>query len=81
MDNTVVVAIIAAVGGLLVALVQRLRTENKGDHALVTEAIRLMHCDVREVRRDVHNHLAWHAGDKNNDGTKQRDTSSTDKAQ
>lgn len=61
MDNSIIVALIAAVGAVLAALVQRSRKENRVDHAAVVESIRLVHNDVKEVRRDVHNHLVWHA--------------------
>jgi len=81
MDSSIIVAVIAAVGALLVALVQRGRRENKGDHAAVMRSINMMHNDVRDVRqdvrdvrKDVHNHLAWHAKDDDDAGTSGRDT-------
>ena len=74
MDNTIIVALIAAVGGVMVALVQRSRKENKDDHAVVIRTIRLVHDDVKEVRRDMHNHLVWHAEGDSDDRTRRRDT-------
>lgn len=74
METNVAVALIAAIGGVMVALVQRSRRENKDDHATVIESIRLVHNDVKEVRRDVHNHLVWHAEGDSNDRTRRRDT-------
>ena len=74
MDNSIAVALIAAVGGVMVALVQRSRKENKVDHATVIESIRLVHSDVKEVRRDVHNHLTWHAEGDGNGRASRRDT-------
>jgi len=74
MDNSVAVALIAAVGGVMVALVQRSRKENKDDHATVIDHIRLVHNDVKEVRRDVHNHLVWHAEGDSDGRTSRRDT-------
>jgi len=84
MDSSIIVATIAAVGAVVVALVQRGRRENKGDHAAVMRSINMMHTDVRDVRNDVrdvrndvHNHLAWHAGDDDRDRTSRRDTQPT----
>lgn len=74
MDTSVAVALIAAVGGVIVALVQRSRKENKDDHATVIESIRLVHNDVKEVRRDVHNHLTWHLEGDSNGRASRRDT-------
>ena len=74
MDNTIVVALIAAVGGVLAALVQRSRRENKDDHAAVIQTIRLVHDDVKEVRRDIHDHLVWHAEGDSNGRTSRRDS-------
>jgi len=37
--EAIIVAIIAAVGGVLVALVQKGRKENKDDHAMVVDAL------------------------------------------
>lgn len=72
MEPTIAAAVVAAVGAVLVALLQRSRKENKDDHAVVVQSIRLVHEDVKEVRRDVHRHLTWHAGGNTDDGTKQR---------
>lgn len=78
MDTSIVVALIAAIGAVLAALVQRSRKENKDDHATVIESIRLVHNDVKEVRRDVHNHLVWHAEGDSNGRTRGRDTERTE---
>lgn len=74
MDSPIIVALIAAIGGVLAALVQRSRKENKDDHATVIESIRLVHNDVKEVRRDIHNHLVWHAEGDSNGRTSGRDS-------
>lgn len=79
MEPTIAAAIVAAVGGVLVALLQRSRKENKDDHAVVVQSIRLVHEDVKEVRRDVHRHLRWHAGGNSNDRTEQRDTDAAER--
>lgn len=80
MDNSIVVAIIAAVGGVLAALVQRSRKENKDDHQAVIRTIRLVHDDVKEVRRDVHNHLVWHAEGDSHGRTSRRDSERAEQA-
>jgi hypothetical protein len=39
MDNAVVVAVISVIGGVLVALIQSGRKENKRDHSMVVDGI------------------------------------------
>lgn len=46
-------AVVTAVGGIVVALVQRLRRENAQQHAEGRDLIRDLHADVREVKSDV----------------------------
>ena len=47
--EAVVVAVIAAVGGVLAALVQGFRKENRDDHAIVSQALNRI-----EVKLDNH---------------------------
>lgn len=47
--EAVVVAVIAAVGGVLAALVQGMRKENRDDHAMVGQALNRI-----EVKLDNH---------------------------
>jgi hypothetical protein len=47
--EAVVVAVIAAVGGVLAALVQGFRKENRDDHAMVSQALNRI-----EVKLDNH---------------------------
>jgi hypothetical protein len=47
--EAVIVAVIAAVGGILAALVQGMRKENRDDHAMVGQALNRI-----EVKLDNH---------------------------
>jgi hypothetical protein len=47
--EAVIVAVVAAVGGVLAALVQGLRKENRDDHAMVGQALNRI-----EVKLDNH---------------------------
>lgn len=49
MNEAVVVAVIAAVGGILAALVQSMRKENRDDHAIVADSLNRI-----EVKIDGH---------------------------
>jgi hypothetical protein len=40
----------------------------------------LVHDDVKEVRRDVHNHLVWHAEGDSHGRTSRRDTERAEQA-
>lgn len=62
MDGTaaIVVAVITAVGGIIVALIQRVRSENARDHAVVQTQLDLLTDLVRDVKSKTDGHLRWH---------------------
>lgn len=74
MTEAVIVAIIAAVGGILVALVQKGRKENRDDHSVVASLIsdvkgeilqlhhKIDHVDsqVDKVDDQMQDHMMWH---------------------
>ncbi len=69
-----IVAIITAIGGILVALVQKGRKENKSDHNIVATMLidvkdeilnlhhKIDHVDeqVDKVDDQMHDHMMWH---------------------
>ena len=57
---SVVVAFIASIGGVLIAVIQKSRKENKGDHSMVKECIDLLRDDVKNIDRKLDNHMEWH---------------------
>ena len=58
--EAVTVALIAAVGGILVALVQKGRVENKNDHGVVASLLRELHTDVEVVESKLDKHIDSH---------------------
>jgi hypothetical protein len=58
--ETITVALIAAVGGILAALVQKSRAENKNDHGVVASLLQDLHKDVVKVEEKLDNHIDWH---------------------
>ena len=82
MDNglaMVLVAVVTAIGGVIVALIQGLRRENRDDHAVVQERLSLLSTiamrtenKVDTVKDELADHLDWHKGD--NDGEVRRGT-------
>ena len=58
--EAVTVALIAAVGGILVALVQKGRIENKNDHGVVASLLRELHTDVEVVESKLDKHIDSH---------------------
>jgi len=62
MDSTaaIVVAVITAVGGIIVAFVNRGRTENKKDHAQVIQRLDEVSEHLNALSRLTTNHLRWH---------------------
>lgn len=73
MDNEmamILVAVITTVGGILVALIQSLRKENRDDHAVVQWSLERLAViaertedKVDTVREELEEHLTWHEED------------------
>ena len=51
-------------GGILAALVQKLRVENKNDHGVVASLLEQLHHDVEKVEDKLDNHIDWHLNKK-----------------
>lgn len=58
--EAVIVALIAAVGGILAALVQRGREENRKDHGEVASWLKKVHTEVIKVENKLDNHIESH---------------------
>ena len=56
----IIVAVITAVGGILVAFVNRGRKENKDDHALVMKRLDDLTGEVGTLSKITVGHLKWH---------------------
>ena len=66
MDSTaIIVAVISAVGGIIASILHVFRKENREDHALVTEQIRLVHRSINKIGDKVDAHLIWHSEGQN----------------
>lgn len=63
--EAVAVAVIAAVGVVLAALVQAGRKENKSDHGIVADLLKGLHVDVRNVDSKLEGHIKQHGDLKN----------------
>lgn len=53
MTEAIIVAVIAAVGGILAALVQSMRKENRDDHAVVADSL-------NRIETKLDNHIDDH---------------------
>lgn len=58
--SAVIVAVITAAGGVIIAFVNRGRRENQNDHAAVMRRLDAVAEDVRDVAKSVASHLRWH---------------------
>lgn len=54
MSEAIIVAVIAAVGGILAALVQSMRKENRDDHAVVADSL-------NRIETKIDGHINDHA--------------------
>jgi len=61
---SIIVACIATVGSVLVAMIQKFRTENRKDHGAVMDALKDLHGDIKEVDEKIDGHIVWHLNDK-----------------
>lgn len=61
MSTPVVVALITGGFGIIVALIQSSRKENKRDHGVVADSLRQIHKDIHRVGDKVDRHITWHA--------------------
>jgi hypothetical protein len=62
---SIVVASITAIGGILVAIIQRLRKENKQDHYTVRDILKDMREDIQNVDSKLDGHIEWHMDNLN----------------
>jgi hypothetical protein len=58
--EAIAVAVVAAVGVVLAALVQAGRKENKSDHGIVADLLRSLHSDVKNVDGKLESHIKQH---------------------
>ena len=61
MNTPVVVALITGAFGIVVALIQSARRENRDDHAVVANSLKQIHKDIHRVGEKVDRHIEWHA--------------------
>lgn len=58
--EVVYAAIVTSIGGILLAVMQKSRKENKHDHGAVTEMIKLLHSDVTVIDQKLDHHIDDH---------------------
>lgn len=61
MSTPVIVALITGGFGIVVALIQSSRRENKRDHGEVADSLHKLHREVHYVGQKVDRHITWHA--------------------
>lgn len=64
MDSAIIVAVITAVGGVVVAFVNRGRKENKDDHDKVMKRLEEVANEVGSLSKITVGHLKWHSKQK-----------------
>ena len=56
----VAAALITAVGGVITALLMRVRKENTQDHARVVDALEVLSGNVSNIGTKLDSHIDWH---------------------
>lgn len=57
---SIVVAAIAALGGIIVSIIEKLRKENRDDHNAVRELLIHLSEDIHHVEDKLDEHITWH---------------------
>ena len=73
-------AVVATVGGIIVALIDKFRKENHADHAKVMDVLDRVSTTVDRVEGKVDRHIEWHATGGSNGRTIRRNKSRAGKA-
>ena len=71
--EAVIVAVVTAVGGIIVAAIHSFRKENHKDHAAVMSAIDRVSNTMERVEGKVDSHLEWHIKGGNSGAVIRRD--------
>jgi hypothetical protein len=74
------VAGIAAVGAIMVAIIQQFRRENRDDHAKVMDVLDRVSHTVDRVEGKVDSHLQWHIEETGNGRVPRRTKARASKA-
>jgi ribosomal protein L14 len=76
----IIVASIAAVGAIVVAVIQQFRKENHKDHAIVMNVLERVSHTMDRVEGKVDSHLDWHIKEANNGRVSRRSKTGSRKA-
>lgn len=61
---SIYVAVIAALGSILTAIIHKFRKENKADHSMVRDILISLKEDINIVDTKLDDHIQWHLEDK-----------------
>lgn len=73
METSIVVALLTGGFAIIVALINKFKSQNHDDHASVMDMLRDVHHEVGRVGDKVDRHIEWHAQGGSGDGTARRD--------
>jgi low affinity Fe/Cu permease len=76
----VIAAGVAAVGSVLVVLIQQFRQENHRDHAVVMDALKQVSHTMERVEGKVDSHIEWHFKEATNGRVPRRNKTGSRKA-
>jgi low affinity Fe/Cu permease len=76
----VIAAAVAAVGSVLVVLIQQFRQENHRDHAVVMDALKQVSHTMERVEGKVDSHIEWHFKEATNGRVPRRNKTGSRKA-
>jgi low affinity Fe/Cu permease len=76
----VIAAAVAAVGSVLVVLIQQFRQENHRDHAVVMDALKHVSHTMERVEGKVDSHIEWHFKEATNGRVPRRNKTGSRKA-
>jgi len=71
--EAITVALVTAVGGIIIATIHSFRKENHKDHATVMDALDRVSNTMERVEGKVDSHIQWHAQGGNSGAVIRRD--------
>lgn len=62
--EVVYASLVTAISGIIIALIQKFRKENKQDHGVVTAMLEILHDDVKDIDNKLDEHIESHLKNK-----------------
>jgi predicted proteasome-type protease len=73
METSIIVALLTGGFAIIVAVINKFKSQNHDDHESVMSELRQVHREVERVGDKVDRHIEWHGQGRSGDGAARRD--------